>query len=378
MIKKSKYGVSLLFLLVIFGFAALFFVLPKGTYSQNEKRVLEDTPKLTFSTLTGGQFSSDLDSYITDHFPLREFFVGVNAYAELYTGRNGASGVYKGSEGYLIAVPEPFDAEQTTLNVERFQDFAELTGLPASLMIVPTAGYTMEEKLPRNHLTYHDDAVFEIAAAGGLPLVDLRTAFSEAKNEEQLYYKTDHHLTSAGAYLMYQCFCAEQGLEAKEFKVSETHGGFYGTAYSRSGLWLEKPDTLTVMKPEDPAQVSVTIDDGRGEQVYDSLYFPEHLSEMDQYPVFLNGNHSLVTVENKDCRNGKRLLLVKDSFAHCFATFLIENYEEICMVDLRYFRGDVSVLAEEKGLNEILYLYGAENLASSKDTAWLMPLTPVS
>ena len=92
---------------------------------------------------------------------------------------------------------------------------------------------------------------------------------------------------------------------------------------------------------------------------------------MDKYPVFLNGNHAVVTVKNNEVKNGKKLLIIKDSFAHCFATFLCENYEQITMVDLRYYRQSVSELVSNEGLNEMLVLYGTDNLASSTDVAWL-------
>ena len=365
----------MLFLAFIGILAILFFVLPKKEYSENEKKYLSEFPEFTAEAIASGKFSQDLDTYTADHFPFREQFVGLNAYTELYTGRNGVSGIYRGSDGYLIAAAEDFDPKRTQTNVERFAQFAQQANVPASLMIVPTTGYIMSEKLPSNHRPYHDTEIFSLAQeyAGDMNFIDLRAVFMGARDETQLYYKTDHHVTSAGAYLMYQQFCRAGQMEAVSFSCTETYDGFYGTTYSRSGLWGTEPDRLEIWTPSNTGKYEVTIDDGKGEEKSNSLYFREHLEEMDQYPVFLDGNHSLVTIENKNCQNGKKLLLIKDSFAHCFATFAIENYEEICMVDLRYFRGSVMELLEEHGLNEILYLYGADNLSTSTDTAWLIP-----
>lgn len=120
--------------------------LPKTSYSENEKRVLSNFPELTFETLTDGDFSSGIDTYTSDHFPFRDAFVGLNSYFELYTGRNGASGVYKCKDGYLIAAPEKPDLELTKRNVERFSEFAQQNGLSAKLMVVPTAGYIMARR----------------------------------------------------------------------------------------------------------------------------------------------------------------------------------------------------------------------------------------
>ncbi len=373
--KKKRDPVSILFVTVLLGTFLLFLLLPKAERSENEKRELSRFPAFSLSSVTSGEFTEGLEAWVNDHFPFRDFFVGVNACWELWTGRNGVSGVYQGKDGYLITAPGEYSLEQTQTNVERFARFARSSGLPALLMAVPTKGAVLTEEMPPVHGEFHDEEIFETAVsaaqAEGLDFLDLRPVFEEQKGQTQLYYRTDHHLTSAGSLVMYRAFCRHMGLEEAQFSLSRTSGGFYGTAYSRSGLWLTRPDTLEIWTSTAPGEYEVVIDDGNGVRTSDSLYFPEHLEDMDQYPVFLDGNHSVVTVRNRECRNGRRLLLVKDSFAHCFATFAIENFEEICMVDLRYFRGSVSGLAEQEGLNQILFLYGAENLASSTDTAWL-------
>ncbi len=371
-IKKNI--VTFIFLAFIGVLAILLFALPKSDYSQNEKRVLADFPEVSFESITSGEFSTGIDTYTADQFPFRDFFVGINSYYELLTGRNGVSGVYKCKDGYLIATPQELDEELCKRNVERFAEFAKQQGLPSTLMVVPTAGYIMEEELPANHDRYEDDKIFDIIQEnkGELNFIDLRDTFQKSKENTQLYYKTDHHLTSAGAYVMYQQFCKQNGIEpVTEFSEKEILKDFYGTNYSKSGLWMEKPDEVEIWHSASGNQFEVTIDDSTEKQTYDSLYFYEHDKNMDKYPVFLDGNHSLVTVRNKDCHNGKKLLIIKDSFAHCFTTFLCEDYEEIYMIDLRYYRNSVSDFIEQNEVNELLYLYGADNISSSTDTAWL-------
>lgn len=342
-----------------------FFLLPKAEVSRNEKRVLATFPKLDFSAIADGSYGQALENYLTDHFPGREFWVGVNAYTELLTGGNGLSGIYA-ADGRLIAAPGVWNENQARTNIGRFRTFTEALGLPASIMPVPAAGYVMAEKLPANHQAYWDDAFYALLEkeAGEMAVIDLRQVLA---GSDDFYYRTDHHLTSAGSYEMYKAYCKVLGLAPAEFEKTRESSGFYGTGYAKSGLWLTAPDTLEIWTAKNPGTYRVTI----GDKVYDSLYFNDHLTELDQYPVFLDGNHGLVTVANENCSNGRRLLLIKDSYAHCFATFAIENYEEIIMVDLRYYREDVKTLAEEYGCTELLYLYGVENLATSTDTFWL-------
>lgn len=365
--KQWKQKISaVVFLVFLVSCSVAFLLLPKLEVSRNEKRVLATFPKPELSAITDGSYGQLLENYLTDHFPGREFWVGVNAYKNLLMGGNGLSGIYYGSDGFLIAAPGAWNEKQASLNIDRFRTFGEKLGLPMAVMPVPSAGYALNDKLPANHQTYWDDSLYALLeqSAGEMTVIDLRSTFM---GQGDYYYRTDHHLTGAGSYRMYLAYCEALGLTPEEFAKSQTSDGFYGTGYAKSGLWLTKPDTLEIWTAKKPGTYKVTI----GDNNYDSLYFTDHLSELDQYPVFLDGNHPLVQVENAACQNGRRLLLIKDSYAHCFATFAIEHYEEIVMVDLRYYRGDVKALAEEAGCTELLYLYGVENLTASTDTFWL-------
>ena len=359
--KFSAAAVFLAFLLVT---ALLAVILPKSHYAENEKRVLADFPEVSLSSVTSGTFGKELETYLSDHFPLRDLWVGIHAYARQGLGQNGLSGVYAGKDGYLITAPGEFDGEKAVRNIRKLRDFAGSTGLPATIMTVPTAGYMLEEKLPANHEPYPDDTLFRLIEenAGEMAVVDLRQILSQVGDA---YYRTDHHLTSAGAYAMFRAYFQTD----PPFSPTETIPGFYGTTYSKSGLWRTEPDDLEIW--DVPGDYTVTIREGKEETTGQSLYFRDHLNAMDKYPVFLDGNHSVVTVDNTENPNGRRLLIVKDSYAHCFATFAASQCERICMVDLRYYKGSVSDLVQEYDLNEILFLYGAENLASSTDIPWL-------
>jgi len=231
-------------------------------------------------------------------------------------------------------------------------------------------GYILDDKLPKFHEEYNDEKIFSLVKEKSeIELIDLRVAFKNEKS--QLYYKTDHHLTAQGSYLMYEKYCEAIGESAKTFETKEVFDGFYGTTYSRSGLWGKKPDTIEVWKNEN-TDVEVIIDDATTQKTANSLFFTEHLNEDDKYPVYLDGNHSLVTIKNKANNSGKKLLIIKDSYAHCFTTFLYEHYSEIYMVDMRYYRKSVSSLVSENGITDVLYLYGVDNFSTDTNSAWLM------
>ena len=372
---KKLYSVlpMLVFLVFLAVMTLLLLFGPKRDFSVNEKRVLAGTPDFSLSAILKGETQKQLESFTSDQVPGRDFFVGVNAYWTLATGRNGAQDIYYGKDGYLINAPKPFNKDLLETNLTRFDEFAAKTGLPADLIMVPTTGYVMADKLPAVHGDYHDDAIYDLAAetAERLNLIDVRETLKDGAAEGQVCYRTDHHLTSFGNYLLacaYQAATGGQGYEAEYDDIS-VYDGFYGTTWSGSGYWLTPADTVEVWDSGLP--VTVTLDDGAGlVKTADSLFFPEHLDDLDKYPVFLDGNHALVTIENPDAPGGS-VLVIRDSYAHCFATFLAARYKTVYLVDLRYYRTSVSDFLAEHPADRLLVLYGVDNLLTDNNSAWL-------
>lgn len=364
---------SAVFLAIIFIFTLLLIFMPKDDYSENEKRVLADFPEFSLSALLDGSYREEIESYVSDHFPFRDFFVGVNSYVDTYMGRGNQNGVYLLEDGSLAAAPGnggTVDLLKAERYMNMFNSFANKMGVEASLMLVPTLGYMKEELLPPNHEKYFDDEIFAVVEdnIGALNYIDLRSVF---ENKDGIYYNTDHHVTGYGSYLMYLEYCKKLGIESESFDNIETVEGFYGTNYSKSGLWLTPADKLEIYRTSNDYSYKVTIEDGNEKKTYDSLFFYTHNENLDKYPIFLDGNHGVTTIENESNKNGKKLLILKDSYAHCFSTMICENYETVIMVDLRYYRGAVSGLIEENGVNELLFLFGAENFASISDIGLL-------
>ena len=363
----------LVFLVFLAVMTALLLFGPKRDFSENEKRVLAQAPEITTQAILTGETQKQLEDFTSDQVPGRDFFVGVNAYWNLATGRNGNQDIYFGRDGYLINAPKPFNEQLLTDNLTRFDEFAAKTGLQADLIMVPTGGYLMADKLPGVHGTYHDDAVYDLAAntVQHLNLLDVRQLLREGAKEGQICYRTDHHLTSYGNFLLDKAFQEAHGKPApgeSDYTVTY-HEGFYGTTWSGSGYWLTPPDRVELWDAGVP--VTVTVDDGAGEtKTHNSPFFLKHLDELDQYPVYLDGNHALTTIENPNAPGGT-LLVIRDSYAHCFGTFLAAQYQKVYLIDLRYFRTPVSEFLAEHPVNRMLVLYGVDNLLTDNNSAWL-------
>ncbi len=361
--------IAAVFIVFISAAAVLYVFTPKKSFSETEKRYLAEFPEFSFSSLVSGKFTAGFEEYLSDHAPFRNVLVSLNSYFELIKGNNGSNGVYLGSDGWLIE--KPFDRENRfDTNVRRITAFAKSTDVPTAIAAVPEKGYVYGEKLPKNALAYLDDeylAKLSAQCEGSVQVIDLSEALKARKDEKQVFYKTDHHWTCAGAYVGYTEICRALELTAaaeNDFSVQDA-GDFYGTSYSTSLYTLTKPDTMEILRSKKTdGAADVVIEDGETEKS-GNMFFDANLSGSDKYTVFLDGNHPFVRIKTGNA--GGKLLVVKDSFAHCLAPFLAENYGEIVMIDLRYYKKPVSQLVSAEAFDQILFVYGMENLAESRD-----------
>ena len=370
-------AVVLLFIGIIVVMQAAFWLLPRRSFSENEKRVLSEAPQIDAAGIADGSVFRSIESYLSDHFPGRELWVGANTYLENAEGRGATEDIVRGTDGWLFTAPVSDDRETLWDNMQAITTFAEKQSVPVTMMAVPSAGAVVSDKLPALHLPYPDADLLEEArriAGNTLHWVDLYTDFCSAEQPERLYYRTDHHWTTEGAYRAYCLLMEEQGQSSvprDDFTVEQITD-FYGTSYSKSGLWLTEPDTLELWTDSDIQAVTTVYDANRADPVTrEGMFFREYLEDADKYPVFLSGNHARVHIET-NADSGKRLLVIKDSYAHALAPFLAEEYSTIDLIDLRYFKQQtISSWLEENPADEILLVYGLSSLVEDKNLQWL-------
>lgn len=359
--KRIDKWICLLFCLLLALMPLLFLLLPKADFSAREKRYLAEAPELDADSLLSGRFAEEAESYAADHLPGRDLLVGLNAVGELVTGRQIANTVWLGRNGRLFEAPAAFDAETIADNMAALRAFAEQAGQPVDLMLVPSAGCLLPEELPALADPCRDEEILDAArdeAGDALRFVALLPAFRAAEDRGALYYRTDHHWTAEGAYRAAALYLDTVGraLPAREDYGITAEAGFRGTLWSRAALWFLPAEPLELWDSDG----DFCVENREREGEHAGLFYRERLTEDDKYPVYLDGNHSLVRIRNTDPAAQGRILVVRDSFANCLGCFLADAYEEVVLVDLRYYRSPVSGLLAE-GFDQILILYSIGN-----------------
>ena len=361
---------AVLALALVLTLDAAFLLTGSRTFSPTENRTLQQRPALTLQGATSGRFESRFDDYISDQFPFRDAWVTLKTALDRLGGRTESGGVFLGRDGSLIQDFVPPAEADYAATLAALQGFLSRHGdIPEYVMIVPTAASVCRDQLPWPATAGDEDGYLNrlYADLDGLALpIDLRPAFAAARKQVRLYYRTDHHWTQDGALLAYRQFCTAAGLPggAGSWEKRLLSADFRGTLSAASGFRTGERDDLYACLPPDDLQYVVTYGGESARSA--SMYRAEALDTRDQYAVFLGGNPPQVKIETP-LQNGRTLLVLKDSYANCFAPLLAADYQKLIVVDPRYFTGDLEVLMEAEGVNELLILYNAATLAA--DTA---------
>ncbi len=370
--KKSDILTCALFCGFLAAVLVLFLLLPRQDFSEKEKRYLAEAPKLTWQTLASGQFGEDAETHLADHVPGRDFFVGLSAYYDLLSNRQVTKEVYRAEGDRLVEPPVKWNPIVAQSNMDAINKFVQTIGRPIDLMIVPSAGFCLEDTVKGLADPYTDSQMIrDIYAMAGdtVNTVDLIAAFTEVQNPEALFYRTDHHWTSRGAYAAYKAYMEQLGREylAEDAFTVESFDGFYGSNYSRSGLWLTEGESVELWN----SGGSFTVTNGESDEVHDDLFYRQRLEELDKYTVFLDGNHSLVRIENPAAAGKGKLLVIRDSYANCLGTFLANSYESVVLVDLRYYKNPVSELLAAEEFTDVLISYSLGNFMTDTNLIFL-------
>lgn len=328
-------------------------------FSELENRNLNRKPDFTLEKFLEGKFSISYDKYLNDQFIFRDNWIDIKSKSERILGKVENNNIILGKDGCLFDKVIKVDEDRLKINLDAVNKFIESTNVETTVMIVPNSYEIYKDKLYYG-LNLVDQTVglqkiYKELNGNKINLIDL---FNEEKNN-YIYYKTDHHWTSYGAYLAYKELVNNRGLSIvvlDKFSANKVEG-FYGTYFSRAKPYDSNGDILTYY---DIPNIEMKID----EKIYDGLYDLSKLEGRNKYEIFTRGNNPLTIIKNKALDNNKKLLIFKDSYANSLVPFLTQNYEEIHMMDLRSFSTKVSKYIKENNFDDIFIVYNFTNFIS--------------
>lgn len=380
--KNSKCSIIIcvVFCLLLFGMSFLSIVTPTKSFSENENRFLTKKPKFTKENFLSGKYATEYETFITDQFPARNQWITLKTWTERILLKQESNGVYFGKDDYLIETHQAsdLDTEQLATNTERLIEFlskaTKLLGKEhVKMMLVPTANMILTDKLPPfatgfDQFAYLEQVNEKLSKEQIEQVqVDVSDILLEHKKED-IFYRTDHHWTALGAYYAYTVWAKSCGFDLaplESYNKTEISNDFYGTIYSKVNIKV-KPDTIVIYEPKEEKKYQVEYN--LGEKTTDTLYEMEQLKGKDKYAIFLGGNNAVVKIKQYPSRAERgKLLIIKDSYAHCFTPFVLEHYQEVEMIDLRYFNMSVLEYIDMNGYDDVLFLYNIPNFAKDRN-----------
>lgn len=362
---------TVLFCLFIGGVFLGSVILPDKTFSPVENRNLAQAPNVSWENITSGKFMEDTEDYVNDQIIGRDFWVALKAWSERLSGKQENNGVYFAKEDTLISRVDTPEQELLDENIGYVNALVDNVDVPVYFGIIPSAAEIWADRLPAGAPTADEQAIIDrLYNAVQTHTVDLSSVLA-AHHGEELYYRTDHHWTSLGAYYGYAALMDAMGLEAapldesRKVTVSED---FYGTLYSSSGVRWLPPDHIDRYISDEGVTVTAYPD---GTPQPGSLYVDSFLSEKDKYSSFLGGNKPLCVIETEHT-GAPKVLVIRDSYADSLAPFLTQSFSEIHLFDPRYNLTSVKDYVEQNEIDSVVVLYSISNFTATGSNLFVL------
>lgn len=359
--------------LLVFGLGSI--LLKDNPFSEMENRYLAVFPACSFRSILNGDFEKGMEDYLSDHVIMKNQFVKSKTDLELMLGKRVNNQVYMTDTGrYLQLYKENKDLVLNhTKAINQFADSLP-EGSSVYFTLIPNAVFVYEDEIS-SYIQNDDQAdtlhFVEDNLSEQVQFVNPATTLLTHKGE-YIYYRTDHHWTMRGAWYGYRELCKAMEIEPKaleDFQKKEGKYEFYGSLYSKAPTSKAKADIVEAYINEEGKYMTEYLDTGEKEA---GLFKYENMLIKDKYTLFLDGNHANIRITNENTDSTEKLLIVKDSYAHCMIPYLAEHFKELYIVDLRYYHEDIKELMMQEEITKVLFLYNMDFFNSDKSFQWLM------
>ena len=386
----------IIFIGVLFGLAAAFVIKPADGYSAEERRNLQQFPDLTWDGFMNGEFTGSMNEYLNDQFPLRNTFVGFECDIEkillkrenndVVFGKNGQLAVrlFSAHDGAahdstytppLVDFFYEYNVMKQIEVVKKLTESFDKLEIPLSVILPPR---TIDVACSAfSYPSENSDKLLDYVSSGldGDNFINMYDIYrTRYDNGEYVYYKTDHHWTTLGAYYAYCDIMKSFGMDyytAADFDIHIAADDFYGTTYGKAGNKDISPDTVEYWTLKDDSLDNYSMKVYTGDEwlnfsgFYDFSYLDTINEGSDKYSMFLSATNQLTLITKNGDEERETLLVIKDSFGHSLAPFLALHFN-LVVVDI----GKVNdLLSNNKiqntfDIDKALICYNLENVVT--------------
>lgn len=366
--KKPSFALLFFILISVLGITTL--IIPTRKLSDREQRSLTQFPSASVSTLISGAFQAQSEQALSDQFFLREGFVQLQRHFQQLLGMRIINNVWIGKH-QLYQNSDAADPQIIQRLTESLNSFAlKNKKLQLDFLLVPTANGIIENPLfPMLYHSQRADMRQFMKQLDSLYHTLDTISVMDAKKDEYIYYKGDHHWTTYGAYTMFQAWQKERGInDMAKYERKVVNDAFYGTLSNASGI--DQRDTLEIYVPKQK-EIKALITYVKEQKRTASLYDEVKQYSSNPYEIFLGGNFERIDIQTTTA-NERNLLLIKDSYANCFIPFLLSHYHTITVIDPRFYYDTLEAIIKEEKITDILFLMNAYTLFHDSSLLSLM------
>jgi hypothetical protein len=202
--------------------------------------------------------------------------------------------------------------------------------------------------------------------------VDAYSALAAHVNED-IYLRTDHHWAPLGAYYATKAFATAAGVPFKDLSAYQKHEihNFVGTMYgfSKDVSVKNSPETFVYYTPTN-VQYSTTYVNynvnkdykitGVGKPYSGPYFYKFKDGSSAAYSTFMGSDMKLTKVQTST-KNGRRVLIIKDSYGNAVPGYLFYSFEEVHVVDFRYFTKNIKKYVVDNGITDLVFVTNVFN-----------------
>lgn len=357
--KNNK--LAIFFLIYIFLIGVFFLNNPNKNFSKQENRYLSKAPLINSNDIINGNFEKSFSEFVADQFPFRDFWIFLKTDFQILLGSKESHEVYLSKDKRLIEKFETPKKDEIIIRAHKILEIAKkFSNAQFVVATMPTSGEIYKEDLPYKNAPFGDEKKsiddFYIQFDYSVKTVDVNYKM-DINKKENIYYKTDHHWTTKGAFLAYEEICKALNIDSKkenDFKKILVSKDFKGSLSSKSGFRNIEKEKIFRMDFNGEKLDSKLFKER--EETEFSIYDDSKLKEKDKYAYFLGGNYAYAKIINNNAKIKEPILIVKDSYANALIPFLSLHYKKIILVDPRYERENFTTIMKKEKPSKVLFL----------------------